>query len=163
MKTVLAPIDFSGVSRCVIDQAIVMARALNARLVLLNVVQLPVLLDTGVAESDLPAGFYAEAAKDATTRLAALQRQLRDEGVTAHAIHKVGAPGEQIVEQAERLEADCIVMGSHGHGALYDLFIGSTTMRVLKQATCPVVIVPRARDTVLDSSIAAEQRQAVQV
>ena len=163
MKTVLAPIDFSDVSRCVIDQAIVMARALGARLVLLHVVQLPALLNTGVTESDLPAGFYVEAAKEASTRLAALQRQLRDEGVTAHAIHRMGAPGDQIIEQAERLQADCIVMGSHGHGALYDLFIGSTTMRVLKQATCPVAIVPRARETVREPSVAAEQRQTVHV
>jgi nucleotide-binding universal stress UspA family protein len=163
MKTVLAPIDFSDVSRSVIDEAIVMARALKARLVLLNVVQLPALLNTGVTESDLPAGFSAQAAKEATTRLAALQRQLRDEGVTAHVIHKVGMPGDHIVEQAQRLEADCIVMGSHGHGALYDLFIGSTTTRVLKETTCPVAIVPKHRGSAGVSCTAAEQRQPVQV
>jgi nucleotide-binding universal stress UspA family protein len=104
MKTVLAPIDFSDISRSVINEAVALARAIDARLVLLHVV--------------------------------------RDEGVTAHVIHQVGSPGERIVQQAERLEADYIVMGSHGHGAFYDLIVGGTTTRVLKAATCPVVIVP---------------------
>ncbi|MBI4621943.1 MAG: universal stress protein [Verrucomicrobia bacterium] len=45
--------------------------------------------------------------------------------------------------QAEKNAADFIVMGSHGHTALYDLVVGSTTHGVLRRATCPVVIVPR--------------------
>jgi nucleotide-binding universal stress UspA family protein len=36
-------------------------------------------------------------------------------------------------------------MGSHGHGAFYDLLVGSTTQGVLKRATCPVVIVPTSK------------------
>jgi nucleotide-binding universal stress UspA family protein len=53
-----------------------------------------------------------------------------------------GAPIGLIVEQAKKLEADYIVMGSHGHSAFYDLLVGSTTHGVLKRAKCPVVIVP---------------------
>jgi len=37
------------------------------------------------------------------------------------------------------------VMGSHGHTALYDLLLGSTTHGVLFRAPCPVVIVPPKR------------------
>jgi nucleotide-binding universal stress UspA family protein len=37
------------------------------------------------------------------------------------------------------------VMGSHGHTALYDLLVGSTTHGVLMRAQCPVVIVPSAK------------------
>jgi len=37
-----------------------------------------------------------------------------------------------------------IVMGSHGHGALYELLVGSITQGVLKAAKCPVVVVPAA-------------------
>ena len=164
MKTILAPIDFSEISRCVIDEAITIARSLHARLVLLNVVQLASILGTGVTESDLPAGFYAQAEKDARSQLAELQKQLRDEGVTAHAIHTVGSPGEQIIAQADRLAADYIVMGSHGHGALYELLIGSTTKCVLKQACCPVAIVPPAPGTVRPvQTVSQEERQTFSV
>jgi nucleotide-binding universal stress UspA family protein len=144
MKTVLAPIDFSSVSQRVIGEATTIARAIGARLVLLHVVQLPAVVGSGVSEADLPKGFCLQAEKDAANRLAELQRQLRAEGVTAHVVRDVGRPGERIVAEAERLEADYLVMGSHGHGAFYDLIVGSTTMRVLREAKCTVAIVPPA-------------------
>jgi nucleotide-binding universal stress UspA family protein len=47
-----------------------------------------------------------------------------------------------ILDQAARVSADYVVMGSHGHTALYDLLVGSTTHGVLLRAPCPVVITP---------------------
>jgi nucleotide-binding universal stress UspA family protein len=142
MKTVLAPIDFSPVSRQVVDEAIAIARGHDARLVLLHVVQLAAVLGTGVTESDLPASFRLQVESDAVRQLSSLQRRLRDEGVTAHVVHQVGSPGERILDQADRLDADYIVMGSHGHGAFYDLIVGSTTSRVVTWSKCPVMIIP---------------------
>jgi nucleotide-binding universal stress UspA family protein len=144
MKTVLAPIDFSPVSLRVIEQATQIARAIGARLVLLNVVPPPPSLASGLDQADLAARVHLQAETEAAAKLSALQKQLRDDGVTAHVVHHVGQPGPGILEQAERLDADYVVMGSHGHGAFYDLIVGSTTTRVLKQARCAVVIVPPA-------------------
>jgi nucleotide-binding universal stress UspA family protein len=141
MKTVLAPIDFSRISREVINEAITLARATDARLVLLSVVPPPTVFSAEFAESNAAAGATMEAERETEAQLRHLQRTLRDRGVTAHAIHRVGQPGATIVEQAERLGADYIVMGSHGHGAFYDLIVGSTTTRVLAQAQCPVIVV----------------------
>ena len=50
----------------------------------------------------------------------------------------------EIIEQAQQLAADYIVIGSHGHTALHDLLAGGTASGVLKRATCPVVIIPAA-------------------
>lgn len=143
MKTVLAPIDFSPISDRVIVRAIALARAIDARLVLLNVVAPLPLAGEHLARSPLTAEeLLAAAEKKAATKLAQLQRTLRDEGVTAHAVHVSGEAVVCILEQAERLAADYIVIGSHGHSAIYDLLVGSTANGVLKGAPCPVVIVP---------------------
>jgi nucleotide-binding universal stress UspA family protein len=142
MKTVLAPIDFSDLTRGVIAEAVAIARATDARLVLLHIVQIPALAGTGIGENDLPSEFHLEAENDAIARLSHLQKKLRDEGVTAHVIHRIGSPAERILEQCDRLEADYLVMGSRGHGALHNLMVGSTTTRVLENARCPVTIVP---------------------
>jgi hypothetical protein len=73
-------------------------------------------------------------------------------GLTAVTLCRRGAsPAQVITDEAERHSADYIVIGSHGHGAFYDLLVGSTTGGVLKRANCPVVIVPamqRARSAV---------------
>lgn len=142
MITILAPIDFSSASQHVIRAAIKLASPLEARLVLLHV--LPPLSrlggDAALAESG--AEFAVLVETDASRRLAKLQRELASEGVVAHAIHRRGNAGRCIVQQANRLAADYIVIGSHGHSAVYDLIVGSTTTRVLKDAGCRVVIVP---------------------
>ena len=62
--------------------------------------------------------------------------------VPAETMQLNGPPIRLIVEQAKDLGAHYIVMGSHGHTALYDLLVGSTTHGVLMRAGCPVVITP---------------------
>jgi nucleotide-binding universal stress UspA family protein len=56
----------------------------------------------------------------------------------------VGPPIPHILAEAERTDADYIIMGSHGHTALYDLLVGSTTHGILRKARCPVVVIPAA-------------------
>jgi nucleotide-binding universal stress UspA family protein len=52
---------------------------------------------------------------------------------------------EKILEHAERLASDFIVLYSKRHGALHDLFAGSVARGVLKGAAVPVVLVPMPR------------------
>lgn len=144
MKTVLAPIDFSAPSMEVVASAISLARGADARLVLLHVVPPVGVLSSDFAETSVAAERTESSERAASARLAELQRELRNQGVTAHTVRESGPVAERILQQAERLDANYLVMGSHGHGALYGLILGSTTNAVLKRATCPVVIVPPA-------------------
>ena len=57
-------------------------------------------------------------------------------------LHIQGPIVEKILHEAGEQQADMIVIGSHGHGALYDLLVGTVTQGVIKSATCPVVVVP---------------------
>ncbi len=143
MKTVLAPIDFSPGTRSVVAEAVALAREFSARLVLFHVVRpvplLPATFGLPQSGAELPA-----ATVDAAVRkMHRLQRELLAKSVTAHTVHVVGEPAVEIVAEAERLEADFIVLGRRGHTALYDLVIGSTVQGVLRYAPCPVVMVPR--------------------
>jgi len=49
------------------------------------------------------------------------------------------------LKQADAVNADFIVMGSHGHGAMYNLLVGSVTEGVLKRSTRPLLLVPSSR------------------
>ncbi len=55
-----------------------------------------------------------------------------------HVVH--GSPAVQILELAEDLDADLIVMGSHGQGALRHVFLGSVAERVLRKSRRPVLV-----------------------
>jgi nucleotide-binding universal stress UspA family protein len=142
MKTVLAPIDFSSVSESVVREAIALARVYGARVVVLHVVMPPPVVATNFGMVAVSDPLASDASEDAGQRLRQLQRTLQAEGFTVHAVHVTGEPGQCIVTQAERLDADLVVMGSHGHHALYEFLIGSTTDDALRRLRCPVVLVP---------------------
>jgi nucleotide-binding universal stress UspA family protein len=56
-----------------------------------------------------------------------------------------GAVGEEILNQADTINADLIAMGRHGKGAMYHLLIGSVAKGVLKHSSRPVRLVPVRR------------------
>ena len=49
---------------------------------------------------------------------------------------------EEILKTAREIAADFVVMGSHGHGSVYNLLVGSVTEGVLKAGERPVLLVP---------------------
>jgi nucleotide-binding universal stress UspA family protein len=53
-----------------------------------------------------------------------------------------GPTVETILEEATRLNADLIILGSHGRGAAIQLLVGSVSGGVLQKSKCPVLIVP---------------------
>lgn len=142
MKTVLVPIDFSPISARVIAAAAALVTDETTRLVLLNVVPLEPVLSGAFADTDAGREVVRDSEAHAVAGLNAARRTLQARGIAAHALHRVGPIVDAILEEAARLEADYIVMGSHGHGAFYDLLVGSTTHGLLLRAPCPVLIVP---------------------
>jgi nucleotide-binding universal stress UspA family protein len=146
MKTILAPIDFSGATDAVVEEAAALARAFSGRVVLLTIIQPPVIAHEYAAVMENLAEITAAGEKQAARKLAELEQKLQVDLIATESVQLLGAPIALIVEQAKKLEADYIVMGSHGHTALYDLLVGSTTHGVLMRAPCPVVIVPAAKN-----------------
>jgi nucleotide-binding universal stress UspA family protein len=76
---------------------------------------------------------------EAPLRIAARLAAERDiESVTKLAS---GDPVEEIVRYADLIEADHIVVGSRGHGAVSSVLLGSVSRGVLHRAHCPVIVV----------------------
>lgn len=68
---------------------------------------------------------------------------LRAAGQTFSSTMKVGHPAEEIVARAREVEADMIVMGTHGRGAFLGGLMGSVASRVLSMSSVPVVLVKK--------------------
>jgi nucleotide-binding universal stress UspA family protein len=75
-------------------------------------------------------------------QLEALADGLREKGLAVDALLVPGPTVQTILEQAEKLEADIIVMGSHGRGKLFDLVVGSVSAGVIRKSPVPVLVVP---------------------
>jgi len=139
MKSVLAPVDMSHAAADVVSEAGALAGNLAGRVLLLHVVAPPEAINEYAIESERMAD---EETKEAERSLERWRLRLREQGVNAEATVVHGPPVSMILEEAARTNADYIVMGSHGHGALYHLLVGGTAGGVIRKATCPVVVVP---------------------
>lgn len=141
MKTILAPVDFSSVTEAVIEAAQLLAQATHARILILTIVQPPVITGDLAMLEDI-SEIIAASEKTAARQLKRLAQRIETPALQVETICLTGSPAGLILEQANKSDADYLVMGSHGHTALYDLLLGSTTHEVLRQARCPVMIVP---------------------
>lgn len=143
MKTILVPVDFSDVTETVLSTARRFAEAFESRIVLLHVTE-PEPEFVGFEPG--PVSVRVAVAHDFRhehQRLEELKKSLSGRDVLA--LQMQGPAAEKIVQESKAQGADLIIMGSHGHGALYHLLAGSVTTGVLKSAVCPVLIVPSAR------------------
>ena len=140
MKCILVPIDFSDVTPPVIDLARKLAKALDAEIHLVHVKEITAAATPGT----LGYGFAETIPEDEgqTSKLAKWQEEIAQEGIKVSLHEPAGVVAEEILNQADALNADLIVMGTHGHGAMYNLLVGSTTKGVLKHSTRPVLLVP---------------------
>lgn len=147
MKTLLVPLDFSDTTDKVLAQSADLARSLEARMVLVHIVE-PVATYVPVGASmDVIAATPVQPAEKQDlsvdeARLRSLSQPLAATGIPVECVAVIGLAVDDILEQAARFDATYIVLGSHGRGALYHLFTGSVVNGVLKRATCPVIVVP---------------------
>ncbi|GAB5558915.1 MAG: universal stress protein [Synoicihabitans sp.] len=142
MKKILAPIDFSPATLDVLEATADLAKAIDADVILFHSTQPPVVTsDYGLAMENVRE-FVELAEKNALKQLDHALEKLSAQGIKAYASSASGSAITAIVDKATEIQASYIVMGSHGHTAIYELLVGSTTHGVLKGAPCPVVIVP---------------------
>lgn len=139
---IIVSIDFSDTTEFVIAEAKKLAGALAAKIWIIHVpIVRPDLLgyETGPVYFR---GHVAETLQREHHMLQDFQNSLRSEGFDVEAMLLPGSPAEKILEKAQSIRPDFIVLGSHGHGAMCHLLAGSVCEDIIKHVDCPVVVVP---------------------
>jgi len=145
MKKILVPVDFSPVTSPVLDTVETLANACQSKVFLVHVAPAlsPELRDTPVPQQHRDT--VAHMLRDEHRKLQDLAGDLRKRGCEAEALLVEGhRTVDKILDEAQRLHSDLIVMGSHGHGKVFDLLVGSTCEGVLRRSGVPMLIVPAA-------------------
>ena len=143
-RTIVAAVDFSETSCEVVQAALAVARANDGGHLSLihavpHVVQTPwVVHGSGRDLEDL----QRQAVTEAETQLITLAATLRLDPRQVSVDVVVGPPAFEIVRYAGERGADLLVVGSHGRGIIRRFLLGSVAERVLREAGCPVMIVP---------------------
>ena len=150
MKRIVALADFSDVTSDLVNLAGRMARDTGAELVLLHVAMPDADIVNGKDREDRSREGIAGELKRRHHELQVLQLVLNKLGVNVLPLlvrsdSPRGNPVPKIVEELDRLAPDLVVMGSHGHGRLYELLVGSVTAAVVRRARRPIRLVPSPR------------------
>ncbi|HSS07211.1 MAG TPA: universal stress protein [Rhodanobacteraceae bacterium] len=147
-KRLLVCTDGSPLAQRAAREGVKLAASLHARVVALLVTP-PFEPPKGYKASPLAAQIreHERASKAMAGRcLGAIARDAQELGVWCKTLH-IGKypPAPTIVETATSERCDLIVMGSHGHGALGQLFVGSVTTRVAATCSVPLLIVRKGK------------------
>jgi nucleotide-binding universal stress UspA family protein len=163
VKRILVPIDFSNVTSRVIGVAQQLAKALDSEIHLIHVREFSAAAAPGAPGyglagmpeltpmSGMPVPVFDPMPQtmpldeSQKSKLAQWQKEIAQGGLKVTLHEPAGMVAEEILFQADSLNADLIVMGTHGHGAMYNLLVGGVTKGVLKHSARPVLLVPGRR------------------
>jgi len=138
-RSILCPIDFSVPSATSLRYAAIIAKRLDARLHAIYVNDPMLVAAAAVALND------RELVNVALAELRAFVAAAVPAAAAAISCSvETGDPARLIAAAAQRLKCDLVVMGTHGLSGVDKLLIGSTTERMLRRTTVPVLAVPPA-------------------
>jgi len=137
---ILCPTDFSPFSRRALEYAIALAQPMRAEITFLHVCLMPLpyvgndyVTDWMPDEPPLTIQIH--------DKLRHFAARAESAGVPCRQIVREGDPADEILRAAAALDADLIVMGSHGRRGFESWILGSHAERVLRTAACPVLTV----------------------
>ena len=142
IRTILVPTDFSDHAGKALTTAKELAQALGAKIVVLHAYHVDVPMISPMAGGAvLPQSFYDDLRAHAKSEVEKLAATVAGDGVEVTGVALGDPAGLAIIAEAERLPADLIVMGTHGHTGLKHVVLGSVAERIVRTAPCPVLTV----------------------
>jgi nucleotide-binding universal stress UspA family protein len=142
LENILVPLDFSEASLNSLETAIALAKQQDAKITLMNVV------DSSLMFALKGVSYISEKAIDSmvdvSTRLLdpLLARLKEEHQLNCSSEIKVGLVPQAIINTAYHIDADLIIMGTHGVSGIRKFFMGSTAQKVVKISSFPVLTVP---------------------
>lgn len=154
VKKILAPTDFSDVSKLGISYAFDLARDVGAEVIAYHAI---------TVEDEVKA---VRANLVHIYDLVGEKRRLLNEFIADNfgdrmnlvelrQVVEIGAPFQNIVDIAAKENVDLIVIATHGRTGLDHMMLGSVAEKVVARASCPVLVIPRCRRSAVAANVAA--------
>jgi nucleotide-binding universal stress UspA family protein len=145
LMNILVAVDFADTTEAIVRRAEEIAVAFSAKVWLIHVAEPEPDFIGYQPGPQTERDFLAERLRTEHRGIQQIAERLRTKGLDVTALLVQGATVETILEEADRLKIDMIIVGSHGRGAMYHLLLGSVSEGVLRGAACPTLVVPTRR------------------
>ena len=139
IKKILIPYDFSETADLSLEHAVFMAKLMKAEITLLHIVET---VSFTSAISHALSGFEKKIETATNEKLDQLAHDIHmKSGITLSVRTEVGRIYKKICQVAREIEADIVVMGTHGSSGYQKFTVGTNTSRVVQESPCPVISV----------------------
>ena len=166
IKNILIPLDFSETSLLALEHAVFMAKLYKADITLLHIIE-SLIYTSAITFNDTGKDLSSVIEQSANEKLTEFAQQLQEkEGMKIYTKVVEGRIYKSIVETAGTLNADIIIMGTHGVSGFREFIMGSNAFRVVAGAPCPVLTVQSHNNKVgfanivlpIDDSLSSRQK-----
>ncbi len=147
LHRILVPLDGSPLAESVLDSDLISMLSDHLELHLVQVIE-PLTVHSGLVAND----YYAMARDEATQYLQRITDQLRRQGRKVNWCIRSGAAGDEIAQVATQIDADAILMATHGRSGLRRIVMGSVAERVLHASSRPLFLIRSDIDRLTESS-----------
>ena len=141
-RKILVPLDFSEASRLGLEYALSFAQEFHATLVLFHSIFVSAYVMGNRYTAHHVPTLIANQQEYARREMEELREAISRKGGVAEIRIAVGSAVEQIGKYVRKAGVDLIITSTHGRTGLRRMFIGSTAERLVRHATCPVLVVP---------------------
>ncbi|MDD2844975.1 MAG: universal stress protein [Rhodoferax sp.] len=145
-KHILVPVDGSDTAQMAVDKATALAKAFGSQVTVIYVIDPYPFTGVGTDFAYGQAEYLSAATAEANQAVKMAKQSFADSGLNVDtSVVEAHTAWRGIVEAGESLQADLIVMGSHGRNALEKLVLGSVAQAVLSHTKLPVLVVRDAK------------------
>jgi nucleotide-binding universal stress UspA family protein len=142
MKNILVALDLKSTDSMLLEQAKSMAEKFGAKIWMVHVVSTdPEFVGYEMGPAYIR-DFQAEELRQEHKQLQVHIQELRQKSLVVEGLLIQGPTAEMIEAEVEKLHIDLLILGSHKHNFLYETFVGHTAVKIIRNVTIPVMIVP---------------------
>ncbi len=142
MKNILVALDFEDKFSALVDIAAELAKKFGAKVWLVHVAAPePDFVGYDVGPQYIR-DFRAQDLREEHKSIQKFVKLLEETNIEADGILLQGATSSTILEQAEKLNIDLIIIGHHEHSLFYDTFLGNSSSSVINKSKVPVMVIP---------------------
>lgn len=145
MNNICVAIDFSDAMPCVLSEAVKIARPAQSTLHLVHVIESsPAYGMYGFSPEEIPmvGPSITEVRTAIENRLESIREELSTQGIFSKITLIDGSPLEELLHYINTEKMDMLVVGSHGHGFLASMLLGSVAEGAIRKSKIPVLVVP---------------------
>jgi nucleotide-binding universal stress UspA family protein len=142
LKNILVALDIKATDQKLIDHAVFLAEHCKAKIWLVHVASPdPDFVGFEMGPKYIR-DFVADELRSEHRELQKYTQELEQKNIEAEGLLIQGPTIDMIEAEVKKLSIDLLVLGSHKHSFLYETFVGNTTIKIIREISIPVMIIP---------------------